>query len=577
MGRVGVCGCPGRRRTTSFRVVVIRVAKLVSKVSVLLLSVRVAAAQPRPGAELPVPSEAPTSTATGDRQAPPEPAQPAQSPDREQPAVEPAPQEATDSAQAAQRAKAPAREASLQTTPEESSDAPEPAGTPAAASIPVPQDYADRNEHVVAPDQASGQQQPRALEPEDYYLFLPRAALFLPNLVLEVAFIPLRGLATVVDQNKLIERTEDLLYNDERTAGILPTAAYQSGYGLSFGARIFHSNLLRHGEELSAEARYGGLYQQAYKVSFEGLRVGGSPLWIDFDSRFEVKPALLFFGYGNASRTSGGQDLGPRDAAVGTRHREQRFMSSLTLGVTNGKVGDLSRIGVNFLFNDRQFGAEARQFAEPSIEQVYDTSQLVGFESGARILEVSPVFIYDSRDHEVLTSRGVYFNAFGGHTLPVSEQANYWHYGVTASTFIDLYERTRVLALRAVVEAVHGDDDEIPFSELIKLGGPDRLRGYRLDRFRDKTAAVATAEYRYPVHELVAGELFFDAGRVGRDYGEIFSGDGLKDLRYGGGLGFVLHDGTEPLFKIEGAYGEGLVVFFATDPLTAFTRRHKRL
>ena len=125
------------------------------------------------------------------------------------------------------------------------------------------------------------------------------------------------------------------------------------------------------------------------------------------------------------------------------------------------------------------------------------TSTIPGFDDGSDVFELGPVFVYDSRDNEATTSRGVYLDTFGGHTIPAGENAEFWHYGATFATFIDLYHRSRVLSLRGLVEAVHGKNDEIPFSDLARLGGPVRLRGYQLDRFRDKIATLATIEYRY--------------------------------------------------------------------------------
>jgi outer membrane protein assembly factor BamA len=441
--------------------------------------------------------------------------------------------------------------------------------------LPAPQDYGSPDARKTRPDAARGLEDGEAFEPEDAYLLLPRALLFAPKFVLSVAYLPIRGALTLVDRYHLVEHTEDLLYNDERTAAIYPTASYQTGYGLSYGVAAFHEDVFGHAEEISGEARYGGLYQQAYKASFEAERTGGSLLWLELDARWEAKPALLFFGIGNRSLSSTATNADPRDVAVATRHRERRFMANATLGSVYGKIGSRSHFGVNALFNVRDYGSEERSFSEPSIEEVYDTALIPGFDDGATVLEITPLFSYDTRDTEGFTSSGNYFEIFGGHTLPVTDDADFWHYGATFATFFDLYKGSRVLSLRAVVEAVHGHD--VPFSDLIKLGGPERLRGFELDRFRDKHAVVATAEYRYPIHELIAGELFFDAGTVGSHYADMFDADGLDLIRYGGGMGFVFHNEEKTYFKIEGAYGEDFVFFFATDPLQAFARRHKRL
>jgi outer membrane protein assembly factor BamA len=252
-------------------------------------------------------------------------------------------------------------------------------------------------------------------------------------------------------------------------------------------------------------------------------------------------------------------------------------MGRLTVGSSVGELGDRSHVGVTGLFNHREFGRERRQFSEPSIEEVYDTAQIPGFDDGVDTFELTPTFIYDSRNREVTPSEGVYLDLFGGHTLPVNDEADYWHYGGAFATFVNLYRETRVLAFRAIVEAVHGQRDEIPFTELMRLGGPKSLRGYQLDRFRDKVSAMGSVEYRYPVHQLVSGEVFLDAGRVGRDYTEVFDREGLRDFHLGGGLGFVFHSEDKMWFKAQAAYGEELLFFISTDPLRTFRRRHKRL
>lgn len=440
-----------------------------------------------------------------------------------------------------------------------------------------PQDYETRHRRSPAlPEQAHGYAAPPDTEPEDVYLFVPRALLYPPNLALKLIAIPLRGAAIAIERYHLIEHTKDLLYNDARTAGVLPSLGYQSGYGLEYGLKTFHDDLFGNGEELNVAASYGGIRVQGYGLSFVGDQIAHTPLWIESRLGYDAKPALLFYGFGNEPISDPAPGIAPREAAVATRFREDRLMAKLTIGSSIGELGDRSHLGLTALYNRREFGRERRPFEEPSIETIYDTSRIPGFDRGSQVFELTPTFIYDSRDHEVTTAKGVYLDIFGGHTLPVDD-ASFWHYGAAFATFIDLYRETRILSLRGVLEAVHGRDEEIPFSELVKLGGPTSLRGYQLDRFRDKLAAHGTLEYRYPVHELVAGEVFLDVGRVGRSYSEVFDREGLKDFRLGGGLGFVFHNEDKMFFKAQAAYGEELLFFLSTDPLRTFRRRHKRL
>lgn len=449
----------------------------------------------------------------------------------------------------------------------------------ARPSLAPPQDYNARDQQKAAPpDQARGWSQPPSTEPEDYYLFVPRLVLYPVNLVLKLVFIPIRGAAILVDRYHLIEHTKDILYNDARTAGVLPAFGYQTGYGLTYGLKAFHNDLFGNDEELNVAAAFGGILVQGYGMSFVGDQVAHTPLWLEARAGYDVRPALYFDGIGNESLSdTAGTGLAPRDAAVATRFREARAFGTLTVGASIGDEGDRSHVGVTGLLNKREFGSERRDFPEPSIEDVYDTSQIVGFDEGVTVLEATPTFVYDSRNREAVPSRGVYLDLFGGHTLPITSDADYWHYGATFATYLDLYKDSRIVGLRTTLEAVHGDDDDIPFSELMKLGGPNSLRGYQLDRFRDKISALATLEYNYPVHEFVSGEAFLDVGRVGQTYTEVFDRDGLKDFHFGGGLGFVFHNDDKVIFKAQAAYGEELLFFLSTDPLRTFRKRYKRL
>jgi outer membrane protein assembly factor BamA len=130
-----------------------------------------------------------------------------------------------------------------------------------------------------------------------------------------------------------------------------------------------------------------------------------------------------------------------------------------------------------------------------------------------------------------------------------------------------------VLVLRAVLEGVEGEDQDIPFSELPRLGGPHRLRGYPLDRFRDEKSAVGTLEYHYPIHQYVAGSLYLDVGRVEKSYGDFLD----SKWKAGGGGGFIVRSRDNQLFTFDIAYGEGVQFHFTTDPLRAFAKRDTEL
>jgi len=463
------------------------------------------------------------------------------------------------------------------------------AGEPKRGAVPVggsepgsanPAYHRRRDHSAAPPDDTRRWHTPPGTPEEDIVLFVPRAMLFVPSLALKTVFLPLRGLAWAVDEYALVERTKGFLYfNEEETAGIFPTATAQTGYGVSLGARVFHHDLFGYEEHVSARATYGGLYQQGYQALFEGDGIGGSRLWMEARVRYEKKPAILFHGLGDAPRgTPDLTGLEPRQASVATRFRQERFLALLRMGPTLGSRGNLTQVGMTASFNRRVFGAEDKDMEEPGIDEVYDTTRLPGFRERLQTVEVDLNVYHDTTDDEEFPSQGVFTESFAGRASSFGDY-EFWHYGAELAGFINLYRGDRVLVLRGAVESVDGEGQEIPFIELPRLGGPQRLRGFVQDRFRDELAAVATVEYRYPIHEYASGALFVDAGRVGQRRTEVFGRDAYEDWRVGAGGGLTFHskDRDNVLFRVEIGYGEEFTALFSTEPLRAFTKRSRQL
>jgi outer membrane protein assembly factor BamA len=352
----------------------------------------------------------------------------------------------------------------------------------------------------------------------------------------------------------------------------VPKLSFDSYFGPSLGVKAFHDDLGGHDEQGSVSLQFGGIYNYAAQLSFRADHYGGTRLWLESSARFESEPALLFQGIGNRDADeTGGPSLDPRQAAVATRFSQERYLTMFRAGYTFGPPGNQLQLGASALYNVRDF-AEKQKGDEPSTEQVYDTSRIVGFDDRVSTLEVDLNLVYDTRDVKGATSSGLYLEVFGGR-VPNFGPYGFWHHGVEATGYIDLYRGTRVLVLRAVVEGVEGKAAEIPFSELPRLGGPNRLRGYPLDRFRDEKAALGTVEYHYPIHQLVAGSLHLDVGRVANDYGDFLN----SNWKLGGGGGFIVRSRDRQLFTFNVAYGEGVHFHITTDPLRAFTKRDTEL
>lgn len=106
----------------------------------------------------------------------------------------------------------------------------------------------------------------------------------------------------------------------------------------------------------------------------------------------------------------------------------------------------------------------------------------------------------------------------------------------------------------------------IPLLALPTLGRDARLRGYDRGRFRDRYAAWASVEYRWPLYQYNQSGVWVDAF-VFADGAEVFGVDAIaaKRLRYSGGGGFRLAHSTASIADVTiGGSPEGAQVMFGT-------------
>jgi outer membrane protein assembly factor BamA len=392
---------------------------------------------------------------------------------------------------------------------------------------------------------------------------------------LEMALAPIEGALRLDERFQLVKRVENLLYNDERSAGVVPSLSYVSGFGPVFGANAFHKDLFGDGERVALKVSYGGLYNQLYQLTVDLPSLIDGRFYFEGLARYEGKAELYFSGIGDPPSVDPmpGVLLDPRAGSVETRYAQRRGLGVLAAGRNFGWHGAHLRAGASFVYNVREFDALDADDDDLSTPDAYDTAALPAFDDGVDTLEITADATLDTRDAAGATGSGWVVDAFAG-GAPSLDGNPYLHYGVEATWYRTLFRSRRVIVLRAMHEGVDGDETQIPFTELPRLGGPARLRGYRLDRFRDELAFVGTVEYRYPIHYYASGAFFFDVGTVAQTYRGLLDGDGWRP---GGGAGIVVHTLHDVALRIDVSYGESFELFVTTDALAAFTGRTREL
>ncbi|MEA3409168.1 MAG: BamA/TamA family outer membrane protein, partial [Candidatus Eisenbacteria bacterium] len=111
--------------------------------------------------------------------------------------------------------------------------------------------------------------------------------------------------------------------------------------------------------------------------------------------------------------------------------------------------------------------------------------------------------------------------------------------------------RRQVLALRARVEALASTEEDVPFHELLVLGGARSLRGYREEQFRGTRTALGSIEYRFLLGRRARAIVFVDGGYWYRE-GPNFA----KDTKLGYGIG-LRGDTRLGTISIDYGLGEG--------------------
>jgi outer membrane protein assembly factor BamA len=257
--------------------------------------------------------------------------------------------------------------------------------------------------------------------------------------------------------------------------------------------------------------------------------------YVQLDGRYRDFPQEDFFG------------LGP-DSSVEAR---SNYALTDTVGrATAGFERGLFNAGIGAGYQDISIG-EGEDSRFPSATAIFPPSQLPGSEADTQFLVLEPFVEYSSVDRAInRRSGGVYRLSAAQYRDQTSDSYSFRRWEADLRQFIGFEKDTRSLALRAwAVSTTPDDGGEVPFYLQPTLGGARSLRGYRTFRFRDRSALLLQAEYRWRINEFVHGALFYDTGAVASSLKEI----GRLERNYGFGLRAGGRMGSA--FRLDFAFG----------------------
>ena len=437
---------------------------------------------------------------------------------------------------------------------------PENPAEPPPAPAPPPELTAGDVAGAPRPDQARGVVQDDR-SPARHLLWVPRVVLFVPRWALWIAAAPVRGGLYAFEYYGLNERLRRL-FSGNGPVAIYPSVARESGHGLTYGVgagvrRYVRGNFL-----------FAGEVRQVYELRLRTADLLGEDLEIELAGHVQLLDDALFFGIGNRDLEpppmAGGLD--PRAAAVATRF-DQEILRSELAGEWRPRPWLSARATAAVI--DKDFD---RSDGDVGIElgTVYDPARVVGFDDGVHLGYGELRAVFDDRAATnpfaslAQPATGWKLEGFAGYAHGLAgDPTDTVRFGLDVQRYIDLYHGDRVLVLRSYLEGVTAEVDDVPFTELPRLGGSRLMRGYARNRFRDRAVTAGTIEYRYPVSRTLSAFLFLDGGGAWRTLADFDP----RELHPGTGGGVELH--TAQLFLtrfLVGAGDDGVTFYLSFTP-----------
>ncbi|MCA9565436.1 MAG: BamA/TamA family outer membrane protein, partial [Myxococcales bacterium] len=299
---------------------------------------------------------------------------------------------------------------------------------------------------------------------------------------------PLGAFLTWLEREHVLERMAAVFtLGTGGEAGLLPTFFYEFNFRPSVGLYFWLNHFVTDTDRLRIHFAWGGedWWRFTVRHGFDSgaheddpLRQAGmedAQAQILARNRFEYgfvldyRPDRLFYGLGpHADQPSryGLDRLGAYLQNDFFWHDYNRFGASATYWSNRFEEGDPDR-------DDNEVQTAALFADNPEALENYQLA----------VLNLSVDL--DSRDPRPAPGSGVRTEVFADYALDPSNSAlRFLRYGGRLSLFLDITGRNNVIAIRQYVANVTNlGDDQVPFPELLIMGGPELLRGFKAGRY----------------------------------------------------------------------------------------------
>ena len=177
---------------------------------------------------------------------------------------------------------------------------------------------------------------------------------------------------------------------------------------------------------------------------------------------------------------------------------------------------------------------------------------------GSNVSRIGLLARYDSRDNIFYPSKGFFS------TLEIG--ANTEILGATSNYQVITFDLSYYYAIKRNIFAFNlwtgKQFGEVPFQELLALGGGKKARGIIKGRFRDEQILLLQAEYRFPIYKRFSGTAFVSSGNVFKSAQDAFNNS--WKVNYGVGIRFLLDKKNKTNLRVDIAFGSENPAFYFT-------------
>jgi hypothetical protein len=352
---------------------------------------------------------------------------------------------------------------------------------------------------------------------------------------------PLGWLVTNAEQKQLPALIKDFFtFGPDKKAGIVPTFFLDLGFRASFGFYAFWDDLLGPGNHLRMHfSTYGPDWVQGAVA--DKIPVGKDGF---FDFRVEGihRPDFIFHG------------LGPRTLEGDRTRFGIDKVQARPVFETMWWKG--SRITIEGGVRYVDFRDDAC-CGNPSLQTKINDGTIPappGYNDGYTEVYERGEFTVDTRDARPASQTGARLELELEQGSNVRQSASNWlRYGGSVGGFLDVKNnRTVSLSVSTLFVDPISTNATIPFTEQINLGGSGLMRGYLYGRLTDRSAAVMTLKYRWPIWVFLDGAI---QGALGNVFGPQLEDFKTKLLRFTANVGVESVGAADHTFEILMGFG----------------------